>query len=219
MNSELEERIRAVYPKGYLEVMEVDKCDFSYVNPVEQALRNRLGAVGAGVDEMMIWSQLERVAGCLIGLCAADGIFWKAGQTSAIQLNARLFETKAPGIVFILKISTVFPAWSCYFNLWTPRVDAKPDDPFANHPTCASFNESDLPHDWSPIMQVISDCCALHGLVRLSKSELMEAVPFVTESMWADDDFREETEEDFDGFSPSPIQDVCNVDQCLFQQH
>ena len=222
MNPEIERRIRAVYAKGYIELVDINQCDFSYVENVESTLMSRLGKVGAGLDCLTVWTQVERVAWGSIGLCAADGTFWNLTQTPEELCNQRLAETKAPGIVCILSISTVFPAWDCHFNLWSPRVNSAPDDPYANHLRCESICESAIPPAWGAIMKEISECCALHGLVRLDKAVIDEDVPFVTESMWLkeyDDLMDDDCNDEYDGFTPSPTQQTCNVAQCLFQHH
>ena len=54
--------------------------------------------------------------------------------------------------------------------------------------------------------------------VRLGHAELRDEVLFVTESRWSDDD-DDDGGDDSDDFTPSPEQQVCNVAQCLFQQH
>ena len=216
MNSLLEERLRAVYPKGYLELIDVDQCDFSWLDPLEAMLRARLAPWHAGFDRFWVWSQVERVASLSISLWAADGVPWKCGNA---QLQQRMEETGQPGVVCILTVSTVYPAWDCYFNLWTRRDDPSGTAPWADHPVCATLKEPDAPPVWNGIVQAIGECCAAQGLVRLDNAELQEDVLFVTESMWSDDDDDDDEDvgNDSDDFTPSPQQLVCNVAQCLFQ--
>jgi hypothetical protein len=216
LNQQLEERLRAVYRQGYLEQIDVDACDFSCLDPLEAMLRARLAPWGVGLDKFCVWSQLERVATASISLWAADGVPWKAGTTRPHQ---RLAETGQPGVVCILTVSTVYPAWDCYFNLWTPRDDPSGTSLWAEHPACALLEEVDAPPIWNRIVQAMGECCAAQGLVRLGKAELQEAVPFVTESMWNDDDDDDDGGNASDDFTPSPEQQACNVAQCLFQQH
>lgn len=216
MNQHLEERLRAVYPQGYLELINVDQCDFSYLDPLEAMLRARLAPWRAGFGRFLVWSQTERVASLSINLWAADGVPWKKCENTQLQ-QQRMEETGQPGVVCILTVSTVYPAWDCYFNLWTRRIDPSGTSPWADHPDCALLEEADVPPIWNSIVQAIGECCAAHGLVRLGKAELQEAVPFVTESMWRDDD--DDGGDTSDDFTPSPEQHACNVAQCLFQQH
>lgn len=170
-----------------------------------------------GLARFCVWSQLARVASTYIGLWAADGVPWKAGNT---RLYQRLAETGQPGVVCILTVSTVYPAWGCYFNLWTPRDGPTGASQQAGHLDCAMLDEAAVPPIWGSIVEKIAECCAAHGLVRLGKTELQEEVPFVTESMWTDDDDNgDEEDAGSDDFTPSPEQQVCNVAQCLFQQH
>lgn len=214
MHAQLEDRLRAVYAKGYLELTDVDQCDFSYLDPLEAVLQAQLAPWRVGLDRFYVWSQLERVACASISLWAADGVPWKAGSTRSHQ---RLAETGQPGVVCILTVSTVYPAWDCYFNLWTARDDPSGTSPWADHPECALLDEADAPPIWNSIVQVIGECCAAQGLVRLGHAELREEVLFVTESKWSDDD-DDDGGDDSDDFTPSPEQQVCNVAQCLFQQ-
>ena len=213
MNAQLEERLRAVYPQGYLELIDVLQCDVSHLDQLEVLLRARLAPWGVGFDKFCVWSQLERVASTSISLWAADGVPWKAANTRLLQ---RLAETGQAGVVCILTVSTVYPAWDCYFNLWTARDDPSGTSPWADHPDCTLLDEADAPPIWNSILQVIGECCAAQGLVRLGHAELREEVLFVTESRWSDDD---DGGDDSDDFTPSPEQQVCNVAQCLFQQH
>ena len=219
MNAQLEERLRAVYARGYLKLTDAEQCDFSYLDPLAAALQVQLAPWRVGLDRFRVWSQLERVASTSIGLWAADGMPWKAGNT---QLYQRLAETGQPGIVCNLTVSTVYPAWDCYFNLWTPRDDPTGAAQQASYLDCAMLDEAAVPPVWTSIVQKIAECCTAHGLVRLGKTELQEDVPFVTESMWTDDD-GDDVEDDEDAgsdeFTPSREQQVCNVAQCLFQQH
>lgn len=217
MNAQLEERLRAVYAKGYLELTDAEQCDFSYLDPLEVALRAQLAPWGVGLDRFCVWTQLERVGATHISLWADDGMPWKTENT---QLYQRLAETGQPGVMCILKVSTVYPAWDCYFNLWTPRDDPTGAAQQAGHLDCAILDETAVTPIWTSIVQEIAECCAAHGLIRLGKTELQEDVPFVTESRWTDDDDDNYDEDaSSDDFTPSRIQQVCNVSQCLFQQH
>ena len=155
------------------------------------------------------------MASTSISLWAADGVPWKAANT---QLYQRLAETGQPGVVCNLTVSTVYPAWDCYFNLWTPRDDPTGASQQAGYLDCAMLDEVAVPPIWTSIVQKITECCTAHGLVRLSETELQEDVPFVTESIWSGDD-DDDGGDTSDDFTPSPEQQVCNVAQCLFQQH
>ena len=216
MNAQLEERLRAVYARGYLKLTDAEQCDFSYLDPLAAALRAQLAPWGVGFESLCVSSQRERVAFAEIGFWAADGVAWKAVNT---RLHQRLAETGQPGIVCNLTVSTVYPAWYWHFNLWTPRDDPTGAAQQAGYLDCATLDEAAVPPIWTRIVQKISDCCAAHGLVRLGKTELQEDVPFVTESMWTDDDDEYDIEAEIDDFRPSRNQQVCNVAQCLFQQH
>ena len=218
MNPELEQRLRAVYYKGYLELIDPAQCDFSHLDPLEATLRACLPEAGAGVNRFMVWSQLERVASMPIGLQAADGRFWKTRSAESASLYARLAETGQPGFVGTLLVSTVYPAWDLYFNLWTPREDMTGESQRQGHLNCALVNESP-PAPWDTLLKVIGECCTAHGLVRLSETDMQEDVPFVTASMWASEEERELLDLNENDFTPAPNQQVCNVARCLFQQH
>lgn len=120
-----------------------------------------------------------------------------------------------------MTVSAVYPAWDCYFNLWTPRDDPTGAAQQAGHLDCAMLDEAAVPPIWTSIVQQIAERCAAHGLVRLSETELHEDVPFVTESIWTDDDDDggDDADAGSDDFTPSREHQVCNLAQCLFQQH
>lgn len=217
MKAELEQRLRTVYPKGYLELIDIPECDFGAANALDDSIRAKL--LGTGVDiDRWLFSPRERVITMTIRLQTGEWESWAELDDKDSSLHAWLKKARWPGIVFSLMISTVYPAWKVYYDPCGVRGNVTFEELRISLQDCVPEEEMP-PAPWEKLLLRIHECCAAHGFVRLSQAAMHEEVPFVTESMWASEEERELLDLDENDFTPAPNQQVCNVAQCLFQQH
>ena len=222
MTPELEQRLRAVYPHGYLEAPDLRLYDDRHPAALRALLNERLAPWRMGVDSDSSVFDNERVTTLPLGFFAADHQMWKDHHHPPATWPQRLAETGQPGVVAFLKLCTLYPVWHVNFNRWTFHDPAIPAD--ERRPLdFAWMDEAEAPAPWPDVLAAVSACCATLGLERMSRAELDEPVPFVTRSIWLADDgsdeFPEAEQAAFEerlGFTPSRQQAVCSVEDFLF---
>lgn len=212
LRPELEARIKACYPHGQLQHINKEQCNFTYIGPIQKALNTQLPVLGAQLEDNHFnrWSQLERIA---------EGQIFDVQQPN-ISWPDRLKWAKQVGKTYVschLTLSTVFPAYDLQYCIWPPESDN----------VRGIFMDNYSVGVWGAINQLIADCCGQFGLYPLSKDELNQVVPFVTEGMSTDDDDADNPA--LDQFMNDEISELeydrsqgqcqCHVYCCLFQGH
>lgn len=200
MKPELYDRLKAVYPSG--RIYEPDESAFfddDYEETIVSAVKRMAGGTAIRFDGNIAFPQDRAFQ---LGFTEEAGLKSQVWITH-LQDPQRLEwirEHGRPFPILWLRISRIFPAFYHFYNIWTPRGETGHLD---------AMSTVEPPSDeWRVFHGRMESELTKDGLIRLSGDEANEAVDFIFDEKYFDENGNEFPDE------PNLVQ--ASVHDCLF---
>jgi hypothetical protein len=201
MRPEIEERLQEVYASGYLNQ---PKSEALYGDGLWRRLLRALHAVVAEHPRFVLNEGMSISRDKVYQVAVTEAAYpslWKdwIGGSNLVR-TAWLDANGGTYPVLWLDVSRVWPASAYYFNLWQKRGDT-------------GYLDADVAHaapddGWAAFLAALTAALCAAGIQSLAREELREAVPFVVDLVWSDDDNDDDDSE--------PAEEPSTLGQCLF---